>query len=90
MKILRPGNPDGWSKKVKCTGKGNGGGGCGANLLQMGDVFHTQAEDRTGYTVGPLCATFQCPQCGKRTDIRRWSVPDNAYGPEPKYPWETK
>jgi hypothetical protein len=69
MKVLKPGRPQkGWSKKFKCTGAGNGGGGCGAQLLvEQGDVFQTHHYDYGGgqddYN------TFRCPSCKVLTDI---------------------
>jgi hypothetical protein len=40
MKVLEKG--PGWSMEVVCTGRGNGGCGCGAKLLvERGDVYLT-------------------------------------------------
>ena len=68
MKILKPGRPQkGWSSEQSCTGKGNGGGGCGAVLLvEQNDVFRTEsyARDET-YSHN----TFKCCACGVWTDI---------------------
>lgn len=68
MKILSPGSAQtGWTVETKCTGKGNGNGGCGALLLiEIGDVFETQSQcrDETDYYV-----TFRCEGCGVLTDL---------------------
>lgn len=68
MKTIKKGRPQkGWSKKFTCTGKGNGGGGCGAILLvEQGDLFHTvsTALHETDYYI-----TFQCCECGVLTDV---------------------
>jgi len=68
MRVLKKGRTQtGWSKKAKCTGCGNGGGGCGAELLvSAGDLYYTysHARDETDqYT------TFRCPDCGVQTDM---------------------
>jgi hypothetical protein len=70
MKVLR--NEEGpykWKQKVYCTGKGNGGGGCGA-LLEVSDedIYHTFSYDMYGD-----CDSFYtivCPLCGTETDLR--------------------
>lgn len=65
MKVLKEGQP--WSKEVECTGKGNGGGGCGATLLiQEGDLFYTYShvKDETDRFI-----SFRCPCCGALTDV---------------------
>lgn len=43
MKIIKEGRKQtGWSKELTCTGKGNGGGGCGAVLLvEQTDLYNT-------------------------------------------------
>lgn len=68
MKVITKGRPQtGWSIEKRCTGAGNGGGGCDATLLvEIGDVFETQrnCRDETDYYV-----TFRCPECGVLTDI---------------------
>jgi hypothetical protein len=69
MKVLEKGRPQkGWSVEEKCSGAGNGNGGCGARLLvEQGDVFTTYSNsmgrDPTWYF------TFECPECGVLTDI---------------------
>lgn len=68
MKILQEGRPQkGWAKEFICTGKGNGGGVCGAKLLvEQDDVFctysHCMGETDTLHT-------FKCAGCGVLTDI---------------------
>lgn len=68
MKVLQPGTGQkGWSKECKCTGDGNGKGGCGALLLvEQPDLFRTEshARDETTYYT-----TFKCSECGVLTDI---------------------
>jgi hypothetical protein len=69
MKILKKGRGQkGWTKEFTCTGKGNGGGGCGAVLLvELGDLFQTSSSDYGGDT--DYYVTFKCCQCGVKTDI---------------------
>jgi len=68
MKVLEPGRKqNGWAIERRCTGHGNGGGGCNAKLLvEETDLFKTYAsvKDETDTFV-----TFQCPECGSKTDI---------------------
>lgn len=68
MKLIKKGRQQtGWSKRLKCTGAGNRGGGCGAILLvEQADVFQTASHcrDETDYF-----NTFQCSECGVLTDI---------------------
>jgi hypothetical protein len=70
MKVIKKGRPQkGWSKKYKCTGSGNGGGGCGAVLLvEEGDLFETSSGHYDGST--DYYTTFQCIECGVKTDIK--------------------
>lgn len=69
MKVIEKGRPQkGWSTEKKCTGAGNGDGGCGAKLLvEEDDLFETYASfmgrDEEWYT------TFRCAACGVLTDI---------------------
>lgn len=69
MKVLKKGREQrGWSREVSCTGRGNGGGGCGARLLvEQNDVFLTHHHDYGGGH--DVFNTFQCPECGVLTDI---------------------
>lgn len=72
MKVLEPG--PGWSLKVRCTGDGNGGGGCGALLLvEKDDLYTTYREsiDGTREDFVTLC----CCCCGMETDIGKKDVP---------------
>lgn len=70
MKVLKPGRPvREWSTEQTCTGAGNSGGGCGAQLLvQKSDLFHTYASymgrDEEYFV------TFQCPLCQVLTDVK--------------------
>jgi hypothetical protein len=75
MKVLKKGREQqGWSVEHLCTGTGNGGGGCKAELLvEIGDVFQTEQNclHETDYFT-----TFRCPQCGVLTDLA--SVPGHV------------
>ena len=68
MKVIARGTPQrGWAKELGCTGKGNGAGGCGAQLLvEQDDVFRTAS-----FAMGECTAyaTFRCCECGVWTDI---------------------
>jgi len=69
MKVIKKGRQQtGWAKESVCTGKGNGGGGCGAVLLvEKDDLYQTSRGDYLGdyehYT------TFCCSDCAVETDI---------------------
>lgn len=75
MKVLKPGRLQaGWSKVFKCTGAGNGGGGCGAKLLVSEyDLYRTESHHYDGSSES--YTTFCCPQCGVETDIVDRSAP---------------
>ena len=72
MKVLEKG--PGWSTKQRCTGYGNGQGGC-ESLLQVeaADIYVTSHTDMVGDT--DYYYTFRCPVCGKETDIPEKDVP---------------
>ncbi len=72
MRILEKG--PGWDLKLRCTGKGNGDGGCGSLLLvEENDIYVKPHADYLGdieyyYAV---C----CPVCGRETDIPDEDLP---------------
>lgn len=70
MRVLKKGRQQkGWSKELRCTGAGNGDGGCSALLLvEQADVFETSSSHYDGST--DLYATFACGACGVLTDIK--------------------
>lgn len=74
MKVIEPGTGQkGWSGKFRCTGKGNGDGGCGALLfVEQNDLYET----RRGYMDGSTdyYTTFTCSECGVETDV---NIPSN-------------
>ena len=76
MKVIYPGRPQkGWAKELKCTGAGNGDGGCGAILLvEQDDLYETSK----GYCDGTTdrYVTFMCSACGVETDVN--GVPYNV------------
>lgn len=78
MKILKKGTiKPTWSEQVICTGKGNGGCGCGANLeVYLEDVYKTRSYSYDGSS-DPY-NTITCPVCSTETDIEgpNCSVPD--------------
>jgi hypothetical protein len=71
VKIIKPGQREqkGWAKRFTCSGKGNGGGGCGAVLLvEEGDLYHTYSHHYDGSS--ETYTTFRCPQCRVQTDVQ--------------------
>lgn len=74
MKVLKQGRiQDGWSTEATCTGDGNGGGGCGAQLfVEQPDLYLTYRHCRNETT---KYVTFTCSACGVETDLgERWEV----------------
>lgn len=80
MQVLKKGRPQkGWSQEFTCSGKGNGGGGCGAVLLVSEfDLYETSSSCYDGST--DYYTTFSCSECGVETDV---SVPVSAKGKRP-------
>lgn len=78
MKILKKGKPPGsWTTECFCSGKGNGGGGCGAKLLvEESDLFITTASARDEFD---FFVTFRCLDCKVQTDIPRLGIPVRVY-----------
>jgi len=76
MKVIEKGRKQkGWAKEHKCTGRGNGGGGCGAVLLvEEGDLYRTSNSYLDGSSDHYI--TFTCSECGVETDIE-----DYPHGP---------
>lgn len=72
MKILE--KSQGWNIEKRCTGIGNGGGGCNSLLLiEEHDIYVTSHIDMVGDT--DYYYTFYCPVCGKETDIPAKDIP---------------
>ena len=72
MEIIKPGTKKqkAWAKNYKCSGSGNGGGGCGALLrVEVTDLYYTRSGcGRDDYET--TYVTFTCPQCLVKTDIK--------------------
>lgn len=72
MKVLEKG--PGWSLQQRCTGIGNGGGGCNSLLeVEATDIYVTSSTDYLGDT--DYYFTFKCAVCGRETDIPSKEVP---------------
>jgi hypothetical protein len=69
MKVIKQGNPhQAWTRKLTCTGAGNGGEGCGAVLeVTFADIYTTTSSWYDGSSES--YKTFCCPCCGAETDI---------------------
>lgn len=78
MKVLSPGRQQkGWAGEFRCTGAGNGKGGCGALLLvEEDDLFETRSSHYDGST--DTYTTFECGACGVWTDIEDGRVPSHV------------
>lgn len=78
MKVLAKGSVEPtWKHRMICTGAGNGGGGCGANLeVHIEDVYVTRSYSYDGSS--DRYHTITCPVCSVETDIKAppCSVPD--------------
>ena len=73
MKVLQKGNPNGWEIERDCTGQGNGDGGCGAKLLVAEDDIFVTSHSVIGEV--DYYYTFECPECGCKTDIPEKEIP---------------
>lgn len=75
MEVIKKGRKQkGWSKKIKCTGSGNGGGGCRAILLVSEfDMYLTHSYHYDGSH--DVYVTFMCPECGVETDVDYKNTP---------------
>ena len=72
MKVLEKGS--GWNLEKRCTGVGNGEGGCNSKLLiEPQDIYSTSHIDYLGDK--EYYYTFQCPICGVETDIDPNQIP---------------
>lgn len=69
MKVLKHGTgQNGWSKKLECTGKGNGGGGCDALLLiEQTDLYKTYRSFMDGEE--EIYVNFTCCECSVETIV---------------------
>lgn len=75
MKVLKPGRQQtGYTVEAKCTGHGNGLGGCGAELLvEQPDMVYYKGSD---YPIQRDSAVmFRCVSCGVLTDLPRAKWP---------------
>ncbi len=80
MEVIKKG--PGWSRDVKCTGSGNGDGGCGSTLrVTLDDLFRTQSHARDESTD---YITFRCCECGVMTDL----ASDDSRGNVPGHIWD--
>jgi len=82
MKVIKPGRQQkGWAAELKCTGRGNGDGGCGATLLvEEGDLFQTARHCYDGSS--DYFVTFACSECGVWSDTEKY--PRGPHGlPQP-------
>lgn len=77
MKVIQKGDGrKGWAKEYKCTGAGNGNGGCGAMLLvEQNDLYKTYHYDYGGGK--DVYITFRCPECRNETDVK--DVPSSVH-----------
>ena len=67
-KILKPGSGRPIVGVYQCTGKGNGGCGCNADLeVYEDDLYQTSRTHYSGDS--DYFVTFACPDCGAETDI---------------------
>lgn len=89
MRVLEKGwMPAGWEKRLVCTGKGNGDGGCHAKLaVGADDLYMTYSHHYDGSSESYV--TFMCPECEVETDLteeqqrsipsgKRWQLPSKA------------
>ena len=75
MDVLKKGRPQkSWTSKFTCSGKGNGGGGCGAVLLVSEyDLYYTHSDHYDGSS--ETYTTFTCCECEVETDVKVLVIP---------------
>jgi hypothetical protein len=74
MKILKKGREQkSWTKEFDCTGRGSGGGGCGARLLVSKDDLY--AVHLAYFDESERHVMFRCPACGVETEITHYDGP---------------
>lgn len=72
MKVIEEGKD--WNLEKRCTGSGNGGGGCNALLgISIYDIYLTHNYDYGGGH--DIFYTFKCPCCQVETDLNESEVP---------------
>ena len=72
MKVIEKGNN--WNLERRCTGAGNGRGGCNSLLgIALDDIYLTYGGDYIEIT--DIYYTFKCPVCGVETDLKDYEVP---------------
>ena len=65
-----------WKFKVRCTGYGNGGIGCGKEFLVGPEQISATYVDDTIRIGTTFNITTRCPHCGRLTDIPSKEVPE--------------
>ncbi len=75
MKVLEMGPK--WSYKMRCTGSGWAGSGCGALLeIEEDDVFESSHTDIAGDT--EYYFSICCPVCNQNTDVNKSVLPEKV------------
>lgn len=62
-----------------CTGKGNGGDGCGAELIADRDDLRYFPEQEHPWRIAPEAVVAKCPCCGITTDFPKSEWPPQAH-----------
>lgn len=71
MKVLEPGKfGENWTIQHRCTGWGNGGGGCEALLeIEKSDLRYFRGVPGDSWGSRDPAVTFKCPCCSTLTDL---------------------
>lgn len=71
MKVLETGTKGlNWTMKHRCTGWGNGGGGCEALLeVEKSDLRYFKGVPGDSWGSRDPAVTFKCPCCSTLTDL---------------------
>lgn len=70
MKVLEAGKVgEKWTIQHRCTGWGNGDGGCNALLEVEYDDLRYYGGQEFPWRVSEPAVSFKCPCCGKLTDL---------------------
>lgn len=83
MKVLQAGIDPclTWKKEYTCTGKGNGGIGCGSKLeVEYNDLRYYKGSESPWNSSG-AAVCFRCPVCGNLNDLDIGDWPSSAMSP---------
>lgn len=68
-----------WAREVTCTGRGNGGNGCGSRLaVERADLMYYAGVPGDTWGSRDPAVTFKCVVCGALNDLDQAHWPQRA------------